>query len=66
MWNNNLSYLNLKGVANAAGGGVPHRMRTYGNPRLSEIKVSNVSKILNRVAECEYCYVIDSWTKYVE
>jgi Leucine-rich repeat (LRR) protein len=66
MWNNNLSYLNLKGVANAAGGGVPHRMRTYGNPRLSEIKVSNVSKILNRVAECEYCYVIDNWTKYVE
>jgi Leucine-rich repeat (LRR) protein len=66
MWNNNLSYLNLKGVANAAGGGVPHRMRTYGNPRLSEIKVSNVSKILNKVADCQYCYVIDSWTKYSE
>jgi Leucine-rich repeat (LRR) protein len=66
MWNNNLSYLNLKGVANAINGGVPHRMRTYGNPRLSEIKVSNVSNILNRVASCQYCYVIDNWTKYVE
>lgn len=63
MWNNRLSYLNLKGIA---GGGIPHRMRTYNNPNLKEIQVTNVSKILARVKECEFCYVIDNWTKYVE
>ena len=63
VWNNNLSYLNIKGTYQ---GGCPARIYTKGNSRLSEIKVSNVSNIMGRISFCEFCYQIDSWTKYVE
>lgn len=63
VWNNNLSYLNIKGTYM---GGCPARIYTKGNSRLSEIKVSNVSNIMGRISFCEFCYQIDSWTKYVE
>jgi hypothetical protein len=63
MWNNNLRYLNIKGTYQ---GGVPARLYTKNNPNLAEIKVTNASNILARRQFCEYCFVIDSWTKYVE
>lgn len=69
--NCNLSYLNIKGTANA---GVPRICATVANPNLTQIKVSSIDRInvyrnsLNSAGylNSETTWKKDVWTNYVE
>jgi len=74
LYNNNLSYLNVKGIVERipdgtnqpTPAGVPRTMETAGNPNLLQIWVENVSAIQAWAATYPGWYVKDPQTVYVQ
>jgi hypothetical protein len=62
--NNDLDLLDIRSVAQAWGG-LPLRVYTQGNPRLLQIRVTNVDGMNARAALSNGGVFIDSWTKFV-
>lgn len=61
---NDLEFLDIRSVAQAWGG-TPLRVYTEGNPRLKEIRASNIDALNARAAQSNGGVFIDPWTRFV-
>jgi len=61
---NDLELLDLRSIAQAWGG-TPLRVYTEGNPRLKEIRATNVNALNARAAQPNGGVFIDPWTRFV-
>lgn len=70
VWDNDLEYLNIKGIA--GGTGIPQRLYTTGNARLQSVLVTNVQAINSEIARRTAAdaqtvgIYLDSWTVFTE